>query len=155
MRLAREIAFVCALALVGCGDVDGRDDGAAGTGSADASIAGSGGAGPTNVDGPWETFDARPCPPDSALTWENFGGAFVLDYCTGCHGRARGAGERQGAPLDVTFDDPASIRALAARIWAVAADDNVFMPPVGGPDAETRRWFGEWLACGALTRGER
>jgi hypothetical protein len=30
-----------------------------------------------------------------------------------------------------------------------AADHNVTMPPVGGPEADERSALGEWLACGA------
>lgn len=146
MRSAREVALVCLL-LLACGEESEHGEGDAATVASDV----DGGA---DLDGGWASLAERPCPPDSTLTWENFGGAFVLDYCTGCHGRARGEGERQGAPIEVIFDDPASIRMLADRIWRMAADDNTYMPPVGGPDPETRRLLGEWLACGALTRAE-
>ena len=149
MRSARDLALACLVLGLACGEESEHAEGGAGTVASDPGV--DAGA---NVDGPWESLAERPCPPDSTLTWENFGGAFVLDYCTGCHGRARVAGERQGAPVQVTFDDPGSIRTLADRIWRMAGDDNVYMPPVGGPDAATRRLFGEWLACGALTRAE-
>ncbi|MDD9940626.1 MAG: hypothetical protein OXU20_06145 [Myxococcales bacterium] len=102
--------------------------------------------------GPWERLADRPCPQGSELTWENFGAQFVLAHCTGCHGRDRMGVDRKGAPAAVTFDGPPAIRGLAGRIWAVSADDNATMPPVGGPPAYERRLFGEWLACGAPTR---
>lgn len=137
------------LALIACG---GSDTGPA----ADASTAdgSDGSVMMAPLGGPWEQLDERPCPPDNVLTWENFGASFVLANCTGCHGRGRPEGERQRAPVAVTFDDPASIRPLAARIWLRAADDNASMPPVGAPDAEQRRRFGQWLACGAPTQGD-
>ena len=100
------------------------------------------------------TVAERPCPPHSELSYESFGAPFFSNWCQGCHGSARGAGERQGAPPQVSFDDAAAVRAQASAIWRRAADDNATMPPVGGPPPELRVQLGEWLACGAPTRDD-
>jgi len=97
----------------------------------------------------WTTFEERPCPEDSYLTYGNFGGPFVLNWCAGCHSSSLGVGQRADAPPGVDFDNPELIRMWAPRIWARTADDNLGMPPVGGPGAEERFLLGEWLACGA------
>jgi hypothetical protein len=93
----------------------------------------------------WE----RPCPEGSALTWETFGEGFVRTWCTSCHSRDLAEGVRQGAPLDVNLDTAGGVRRHLDRVWAMAADGNASMPPVGGPSPEDRERLGEWLACGA------
>lgn len=96
-----------------------------------------------------EDLSERPCPEDSVLTYDDFGGPFVLSWCTGCHASGLPEGERQGAPAFSNFDTLEDIRAAAARMWARSGDHNLTMPPAGGPDALDREMFGEWLACGA------
>lgn len=95
------------------------------------------------------SLEQRACPPDSVLTFENFGGPFISSYCAGCHAKDLPEGMRQDAPLDVDFDTLDATRAWAKRIWARAGDHNVTMPPIGGPEDEEREMLGEWLACGA------
>jgi len=71
------------------------------------------------------------CPKDGTnLTYENFGAAFVGEYCHGCH--ASGAENRLGAPIGVVFDTPSDIRERADRIYGRSALGNTSMPP--GPD---------------------
>ena len=96
----------------------------------------------------------RACPPDSFVTWEDFGAPFMYTYCNGCHSSALPQGERQDAPLGVDFDTIEDVRYWADRIWARSADHNVTMPPVGGPEYDERDLLGEWLACGALSRDD-
>ena len=105
-------------------------------------------------EGPWDSFDERPCPSGSFLTYENFGGPFINSNCTGCHHSGLGDGERQKAPLGVDFDTVALIRAQADRIWARSGDQNDTMPPAGPPGADERALLGEWLACGAPTAAD-
>jgi hypothetical protein len=100
-------------------------------------------------EGPWSSLEERPCPPDSILGFDNFGGPFLLDHCTACHSGALPAGMRQNAPPGVDFDTLNDVREWAPRIWARAADQNATMPPVGAPGADERALLGEWLACGA------
>lgn len=101
--------------------------------------------------GPWNSLDERPCPDDSFLTYESFGGPHMLTFCTGCHHSRLPADMRQGAPIAMNFDDIEDIRAHADRIWARAGDHNDTMPPVGPATADERTMLGEWLACGAPT----
>jgi hypothetical protein len=91
---------------------------------------------------------ARPCPTDSALTYESFGHGFFQSYCLRCHS-AQNA-DRSGAPAGVNFDALDAIVARKETIWAVAADDNTLMPEAGtAPSPDARRLLGDWLACGA------
>ena len=154
----------------GCGD-DGSDSSAAsatdgsssstgtdsdsatesGTESGTDSDSDSGSSSETGAvdEGPWDNLDERPCPSDSFLTYENFGGPFINSNCTGCHHSALSDGERQNAPPGFDFETVALIRTHADRIWARSGDDNATMPPAGPPEAEERALLGEWLACGA------
>ncbi|MCA9637166.1 MAG: hypothetical protein KC420_14160, partial [Myxococcales bacterium] len=100
-------------------------------------------------DGPWDSLDERYCPPESFLTYENFGAPFINSYCTGCHHVALAKDDRQMAPLGVDFETLDKIRAQADRIWARSGDQNATMPPAGAPADDERAMLGEWLACGA------
>ncbi|MBK8937043.1 MAG: hypothetical protein IPM79_05220 [Polyangiaceae bacterium] len=95
------------------------------------------------------SLEERACPDDSYLSWENFGGPFMLTWCNGCHSESLPDGERQGAPLLSNFDTLDDVRAWAADIWEESGDHNASMPPVGGPSEEEREMLAEWLACGA------
>ncbi len=97
----------------------------------------------------FESLDERPCPEESFVGYEDFGGPFIITWCNGCHASALPEAERQGAPLGIDFDSIERIREQAGRIWARSADHNVTMPPVGGPEEEERVLLGDWLACGA------
>jgi hypothetical protein len=99
--------------------------------------------------GPWGSLKERPCPEESYLTYDDFGGPFLLTWCDGCHSVDLPDGSRQGAPLGVDFDTIDDVRRQKKRIWARAGDQNDTMPPIGGPDEEERALLGEWLACGA------
>jgi uncharacterized membrane protein len=85
------------------------------------------------------------CPTDSALTYENFGQAFMQAHCLACHA-ARG-------PESPKFDTIEQIRAKAGDIDKAAASGpkgtNTFMPESGSVDTAERQKLGEWLACGA------
>ncbi len=140
------------LALVACATPDDSADTTGETGDTTATSTGETGASTGDVpttDGVYETFDERPCPPDSPYTVINFGAPFMLTHCTGCHHSSLAMDERAGAPLGVDFDDLAYVRDQAPQIWARAADQNMTMPPLGGPAQDERTRLGEWLACGA------
>ncbi len=94
--------------------------------------------------------DARDavCKSEAALTYDNFAGPFLLDWCTGCHSSVLSEGERQEAPVQINFDTLEDIRKHQPRIMERAVHLQN-MPPVGGPTAEERRLLGEWLECGA------
>jgi hypothetical protein len=144
MRCRPELAFVfLALVMAGCDPVEEDDDDA-------VQDTGSTSTREPIDEGPWSSLDERSCPPDSFVSFENFGGPFLLDHCKGCHSSALPADMRQDAPVGVDFDSLADVRQWAPRIWARAADQNATMPPVGAPGFEERTLLGEWLACGAL-----
>lgn len=162
------LALVVGLGLPGCTGDEGDDDGVAmdestGTAGGDettggtaedgtADETGSAGSDETGENlGPWDSLAERPCPEDSILTYENFGGPFMLNFCTGCHQSMLPADMRQDSPIEVNFDDIDDVREWSDRIWARAADQNLTMPPVGPPSDEERMRLGEWLACGAPT----
>lgn len=129
-------------------DSDGESRGeASDTVEADATVdSGSDGATEGPIEGP---IEGRLCPPDSALTADSFGMPFMLTWCAGCHSAALPEGERAEAPLGVDLDTLQGTQALLLRVYARSADDNLTMPPAGGPSAEDRERLGDWLACGA------
>ena len=52
-----------------------------------------------------EEEQAAECPPDSFLTYENYGQPFLTTWCTPCHSsHLEALEERQDAPLGVNFD---------------------------------------------------
>jgi uncharacterized membrane protein len=101
-----------------------------------------------------QSLAERVCPDDSVLSFEDFGGPFVITWCTTCHSSQLPVQERADAPMGVDFDTLDGIRSQAGRIWARAADHNITMPPVAGPDDIDRELLGEWLACGAPATGD-
>ncbi|MCB9707814.1 MAG: c-type cytochrome [Myxococcales bacterium] len=96
------------------------------------------------------------CPVDSLLSYENFGKAFMDEYCVGCHSTSLSGASRNGAPSDHNFDSLAAIRQVEVEhIDMLAAGGhhhiNTEMPPEDHPphpSDEERRMLGEWLACG-------
>jgi hypothetical protein len=102
---------------------------------------------PGTVEHAWLGLADRPCPEESFLDWESFGGPFMLTWCAGCHNAE--AGDRQDAPESVRFDRVEDVRDHLELVYLNAADDNDAMPPIGGPGLAERTLLGEWLACGA------
>ncbi len=80
------------------------------------------------------------------LSWGNFGHAFLLENCQGCH--ASTAPDRYGAPEASTFDTVEDAWRQADRILARAWADDATMPPSGGVSADDRTRLGWWLTCG-------
>jgi hypothetical protein len=93
------------------------------------------------------------CPPNSALTYDNFGRAFMDAYCTRCHSSMLQGAERNGAPSDHDFDTLLWLRATDTRhidemAAAGPAHVNTAMPPSDPrPSTSEREQLGEWLAC--------
>jgi cytochrome c5 len=93
------------------------------------------------------------CPDDSTLTYDNFGKAFMTNYCSRCHSSKVTGAARNMAPADHNFDTLAEIDLLAKHIdeYAASGPDhtNTKMPPSGTkPSLEERQKLGEWLVCG-------
>jgi hypothetical protein len=95
------------------------------------------------------------CPPASTLTYENFGSAFMDDYCLRCHSSEVTGADREGAPSDHNFDTLAEIRTFHEHIDQMAGSGpeatNDQMPPDDGdaPTMAEREMLAEWLACGS------
>jgi mono/diheme cytochrome c family protein len=86
------------------------------------------------------------CPPDSMLTYENFGQAFMQSHCTSCHGSSGPESPALSSLEQVRGSLGDVDRAAAAGPSAV----NTYMPEGGSVTEAERRELGEWLACGAL-----
>lgn len=94
------------------------------------------------------------CPTADAPTYDNFGKAFMEEYCVGCHSRT--AASRHGAPGDQNYDTEADVMDHADKIDTNAAAGpgatNTAMPNLSGPvhskptQAE-REKLGQYLAC--------
>ena len=158
MRCTREL-LARALVLAACRESDDAEndtaaDDESSTSADDEDSSSSGDAieeESTGAPADWSSLDERPCPDDSDLTWENFGGPFVLTYCTGCHHSELPADVRQNAPYAINLESVELVRTNADRMWARAADQNATMPPAGAAADVERTLLGEWLACGAPT----
>lgn len=92
------------------------------------------------------------CPPDSTLTWENFGEPFMDAYCTRCHSSELHGAARMGASLYHDFDSLYGVVVVGDHVdeRAAAGPDSVneLMPPDGDtPTLEERYQLGEWVAC--------
>jgi uncharacterized membrane protein len=93
------------------------------------------------------------CPPDSTLTYETFGRAFMEAYCTRCHSSELTGADRQGAPSFHDFDTLFGIQAVSDHVDETTAAGpaaiNQSMPPDGDrPTLDERYLLGEWIACG-------
>ena len=84
----------------------------------------------------------------SRLTYDNFGGPFILNWCRDCHSAAQLGDARRAAPPDVNFDTIDEIRTWSRRI-SLTAGTSTTMPPAGGPSDDERKMLVEWLRCGA------
>ena len=94
------------------------------------------------------------CPPNSTLTYDNFGKAFMEKYCTDCHSASVTGAARKDAPTTVNFDTAARAvehRALIDRVAGAGPNAvNSFMPPEDPKPTEAeRRQLAEWTACGS------
>lgn len=92
-------------------------------------------------------LDGPTCPDGGTeVTWDNFAGEFLIDQCGSCHSRFLEGEDRQGAPLDQSWDDPAHVRNHATGIRESILRGQ--MPPdfVVLPSDDVARLV-EWIAC--------
>lgn len=93
------------------------------------------------------------CPPDSTLTYVNFGQPFMTNYCIQCHSSKLMGPDRMGAPLLHDFDTLYGIQPFVSHIDETTASGpaatNTSMPMAPpAPSQAEREMLGEWLACG-------
>ncbi len=81
---------------------------------------------------------ALSCPPESTLTYEDFGQPMMADNCLSCH-----AGKERPR-----LDSVEQIRANTNAIMLEAVE-TTNMPDSSSMVLEERQLLGEWLACGA------
>lgn len=82
-------------------------------------------------------------PECSSLNYNNFGAAFIAQYCLGCHGSE--SLNREGAPTDITLETIENIEEYQEAILREIEEEA--MPPQGGVYEETRQTAIEWLNC--------
>jgi hypothetical protein len=94
------------------------------------------------------------CPTTDPPTYDNFGQAFVDEYCIACH--SHDSANRHGAPADQNYDSEDEIISHVVDMDEQAASGpaatNSSMPDLSGPvhDAPTmaeRIQLGQFLAC--------
>src|SRR5512140_2169072 len=73
------------------------------------------------------------CPPDSTLTYQSFGSAFIADNCLSCH-------TSKESPKLTT---QAAVQANKGKIMSVAVTGTK-MPASGSLAVEERQLLGEW-----------
>jgi hypothetical protein len=83
---------------------------------------------------------------DTCVSYEDFAGPFLLNWCVGCHSSSLDEAHRKMAPLDMNFDTLEGVRAHADRI-KVRVSELKNMPPLGGPSDEDRALLAEWIDC--------
>ena len=88
------------------------------------------------------TFDTGVC---DVLTHQNFGAAFMVEHCQGCHNSALAEAQRAGAPTNVFFDTEADVIYWLDRVYVEVSTQS--MPPMGGIDQEEQQLALEWLDC--------
>jgi hypothetical protein len=95
------------------------------------------------------------CPKGTSLTYENFGEAFMLAYCTACHSAHLAGSDRNGAPDGQDFDTANAVKVWRAAILADTAGATPKMPPADNVSPADAASLSEWLNCGAPSVGNR
>jgi uncharacterized membrane protein len=78
------------------------------------------------------------CPPDSTLSYENFGRVLIAEQCLSCHTN------KERPPLTTQ----AAIQSYRQAVMENAVT-TTSMPKGASMPLEERELLGEWLACGA------
>lgn len=97
------------------------------------------------MDDPFTDIDCDTAP---MVNWANFGHAFLIQNCNGCH--AATTPERYGAPDPATFDTPEEVWTQKASILYAAGGEDPRMPPSGGTTDVQRMKLAIWLECGTF-----
>lgn len=158
--------------LAGCGGESGDTGGSTGgttggatsggvmTSTGEAPTSGSGGSSESTGDTPTgstgdtggSSTGGDPCV-DDPLTWENFGQAFTMKWCTECHNSQLPTAMRSCAPCSVNLDTHGGVAKFAPLMLLRAVDYAEKglppMPPVTDIPAEERALLGQYLNCGA------
>ncbi len=91
-------------------------------------------------------------------TYENFGKAFLQEYCLRCHSVTLESDlSRLDAPLGINFDSMGQVREFESRIRLRAGELGDMPPrliPGPHPSFDERIKLIEWIECGMLTEDE-
>jgi len=105
---------------------------------------------PTKQKNRGASFLQDECPEGTLLTYENFGEAMMLEYCSTCHSRSRYEDERAGAPIAIQLDSAQDMATWRTRmIETLKVDAELPMPPSEHIVAADKQMLLEWLECGA------
>ncbi len=99
----------------------------------------SGGADPL----PLADIDCETAP---LVNWSNFGHAFMIQNCNGCHSAT--THNRYGAPEHAIFDSADDVWAQKSAVLVAAGGEGPRMPPNGGTTDMERAKLAIWLQCG-------
>ena len=84
------------------------------------------------------------------LTYDNFGQAFIEDYCLECHHSNLEGFDRKDAPASIDFDTYDLVVRFAVSIKAISGT-RPNMPPsfaMAAPSSEERMQLVQWIDCG-------
>lgn len=149
----RACALALALFLLGCADKDPespneeQSTGSSAPGQTSSNPSSDPSSDADNT-GPQDTTKDLPNPA-TPPTWENFGDAFLRNWCKGCHSPHLQGEARFGAPEGVDLFSLEELRQWEARVRARATGKAPTMPPAGGPSQEERDRLAQWLSLGA------
>jgi len=93
-----------------------------------------------------DVSDALDCDTAPSIDWINFGEAFMVQNCNGCHHSS--TVDRYGAPEHAIFDTAEEVWTRKGMVLATAGGETPSMPPSGGTTEEDRRKLSIWLMCG-------
>ena len=88
------------------------------------------------------------CSDAPAVTYADFGEAFMNQNCQGCH--HTDARDRKGAPIGVHFGSVEAIWERKEDIVRVSLGPDTAMPPSRILDEEEQYLLEVWLECGSL-----
>ena len=93
-----------------------------------------------------DTNEPLDCSEHPEFNWINFGQAFFLENCNGCHYSE--TPDRYGAPEEIWFDNADDVWAQKGMVLMVAGGEMPTMPPNGGTTDMDRLKLEIWLTCG-------
>jgi len=137
------ITATCLAALLNCGPAVG--DGAATDEDEDPASS----VKPEIPNKPVRLKTALKCKKGTSLNYDNFGEAFLLNYCTSCHAADLAEEDRIGAPKDINFNTPELAQIWRANMLDALKDKKNPMPPTEDLSPRDLVQFKEWLNCGA------
>jgi hypothetical protein len=95
------------------------------------------------------------CKAGTSLTYENFGEAYMLNYCTACHSAHLAGAARNGAPAGQDFDTANDVKLWRSAILDDTSGSAPKMPPVDNVSTADAAELTQWLNCGAPSLADK